>query len=131
MNPSLVLSVRRYSFTDERDASRLVEGVTVQFLDPYALEQTDTRLGVLPMSASAPVDVFDAFLRPTSPPDEPGGVTFPPPGSPTVPGLYELVWAQRPGKGGRAVATLVGARYLGSVDMMKIAESTLKAGKKP
>lgn len=89
----LVLGARRYSFKD--DAGELVEGVTMHYL-AEPVESRD-EIGYLPLSISAPVQVFRE-LR-------------------SLPAYADIDFRQRPGRNGRPQLVAVGLRYLGEASI--------------
>ena len=117
-----VTAARSYNFTDEKDASRQVEGLTVHYLDPSSVDDSDPqRTGLFPLQCPAPLSLAPAFgLAPPAPATHPGGGTGGPSAVPPLPGVYELTFAQRPGKGNRPVLTCVDAKLVRSVDFAKI-----------
>lgn len=139
MNRSLVLSVRRYSFTEE-GTGRVVDGCTVTFLDPSAAAEPGTdRVGLAPLTINGPLDLFSSFAAeglpfPSASDGQPAkggqgaaqGVTAPVPALPPLPAVFDLEFAMRPGKNSRPVLSLVGAEFIQSVDIAKIMKSAGK-----
>ncbi len=86
----LVLGARPYDFKDD-DGSR-VEGVTLHYItsdrDPNAQS-----VGHVPLNVSAAVKFFHLLEG--------------------CPGLYDIEFGQRPGRGGRPSVTVVGMKHLG------------------
>lgn len=125
----IVLAARSYNFQDEKDATRQVEGLTVHYLDPSAVDDTDpSRMGMFPLQVPAPLTLLPAFVDPghraitaagpVAHAPEGGGITPPPPS--LLPAVYDLTFAQRPGKGNRPVLTCIGAKPVARVDIEKI-----------
>lgn len=91
----LVLNAKCYSFAN--DDGEKVEGTTLQYLDPGEVTDEQNRRGAEVMTISAPVDFFAQL--------------------PTLPGLYDLTFKQRPGKNGRPTLAVTSARYMTAVDL--------------
>ena len=135
MSRALVLSVRRYSFTN--DAGEVVEGCTVTFLDPLSAAEPGTdRVGMAPLTINGPQDLFSSFAAeglpvPSASPgarakggqDAAQGLTAPVPALPPLPAVFDLGFAMRPGKNSRPVLSLVAAEYVESVDIAKLVKS--------
>jgi hypothetical protein len=96
----LVLHVRSYSF--EADDGRPISGASVTYLDleapPSALAPNE--YGLAPLTVSAPSRMGADFT--------------------TVPGVYQLHFHQRRGKGGKPVVALGGATLERSVDLARV-----------
>jgi len=132
MHNVLVIGVRAYSFVDEKDG-RVIEGCTVSYVDPFMADDSGDRSGLAVMNATGSTSLYRAFSSPSSTPQGEGAsipsAPSPAPSSlPTaapgrVPGVFQLQWAMRPGKGGRPVSVLVGAEFVKPVDIAKITES--------
>lgn len=90
----LVLGARPYDFKDD-DGAR-VEGVTIHYItsDP---DPSARSVGHVPLNVSAPIKFFHLLDK--------------------VPGLYDIEFGQRPGRGGRPTVTVVGMEYLGDVSI--------------
>lgn len=93
----LVLHVRPFDFQGED--GRNISGASVTYLDLEVTPSTD-ELGLAPLTISAPARMGDQF--------------------PQVPGLYELHFTHRRGKGGRPVLALGGATLDRPVDLTKL-----------
>jgi hypothetical protein len=91
----LVLSVRPYSF--EADDGRNLSGASVTYIDLDAEPLQDQATGFAPLTISAPARLTPDF--------------------PKVPGMYQLHFTQRRGKGGRPVLALGGATLERPVDL--------------
>ncbi len=95
----LVLNVRPYSF--EADDGRQITGASVTYVDLEAgavgAPSTDGELGLAPLTISAPERVVRDFD--------------------TVPGLYQLHFTHRRGKGGKPQLALGGATMVRSVNL--------------
>ena len=97
----LVLNAKRYSF--KNDDGEQVEGTTLQYLDPSEEVDEANRRGAEVLTITAPVKFFDELH--------------------TLPGLYELVFKQRPGKNGRPTLTVTTARFLDSASLLAAASA--------
>jgi hypothetical protein len=97
----LVLNAKRYSF--KNDDGELVEGTTLQYLDPEEEVQEANRRGAEVLTITAPVDFFDQLH--------------------TLPGSYDLNFRQRPGKNGRPTLAVTSARFSESVNLGQIQSS--------
>jgi hypothetical protein len=86
----LVLNAKRYSF--KNDDGEQVEGTTLQYLEPGELVAEANRRGADVMTITASVAFYDQL--------------------PTLPGVYDLGFKQRPGKNGRPTLTVTSARFL-------------------
>lgn len=95
METTILLSARRYDFNDDKGAS--VKGVTLQYLTGDT-ENTDTGRGCSVFTITAPFDVWLALK--------------------TVPGVYDLDFKQRPGKGGRPTLQCVSANFKAPFDAL-------------
>lgn len=91
----LVLNAKRYSFAN--DDGEKVEGTTLQYLEPAELVAEENRRGAEVMTITAPVEFYDQL--------------------PTLPGLYDLGFRQRPGKNGRPTLTVTSARFLAGAEL--------------
>lgn len=91
----LVLNAKRYSFAN--DDGEKVEGTTLQYLEPSEAVEEANRRGAEVMTITAPVDFYDQL--------------------PSLPGLYDLSFRQRPGKNGRPTLTVTSARLMSRVDL--------------
>lgn len=89
MEQCLILSARRYDFTDDEKVRH--EGVTITYLTGE-VQADDTTRGVVPMSVSLPLTLWPSVQQ--------------------LPGFYEMDFRQRPGKNGRPTLTLTGVRFL-------------------
>lgn len=89
METCVLLSARRYEFTDEK-TGRPVEGVSLTYLTGE-VEKTDDQRGMFPLSITAPVESFAALQ--------------------VVPGIYDMDFKQRPGKGGKPTLQCVSLRF--------------------
>lgn len=87
----LVLGARRYDFKDN-DGGR-VEGVSLHYLTLDGSDDSDVR-GEIPLSCSAPPAVFHQLEE--------------------LPGMYEVDFRQRPGRGGRPQLVCAGLEYIGA-----------------
>lgn len=96
----LVLSVRPYSF--EADDGRNLSGASVTYVDLEAdsTPGPDARSAFAPLTISAPARLASDF--------------------PSVPGVYQLDFTQRRGKGGRPVLALGGATLERPVDLTSL-----------
>jgi len=94
----LVLSVRPYSF--EADDGRNLSGASVTYVDLEAETRPEDGSGYAPLTISAPTRVASDFSK--------------------VPGLYDLHFTQRRGKGGRPVLALGGATLERPVDLTNL-----------
>ncbi len=88
METCILLAARRYQFAD--DKGRSVEGVSLTYLTGDTDDSTDQR-GMFPMSITAPLEAFGALQA--------------------VPGLYDMDFKQRPGKGGKPTLQCVSLRF--------------------
>lgn len=112
MSRVVVLSVRRYGF--QNDEGELVEGCTVTFLDPSAApDPTGTSLGLPVMNINGSLAIFDEFERRTG--VEPLA---------SLPGVFDLDMAMRPGKRNRPTLSLVGVQFVAAVNFEKISKNT-------
>lgn len=95
---AIVLAARRYGFMDEEKGAK-VEGVTLTYFDPEAERHVagEDRLGVDLMTISGDLGNFDRLRE--------------------VPGLYELAFTQRPGKGGRPTLALAGVHFVEAISL--------------
>lgn len=91
----LVLNAKRYSF--KNDDGEQVEGTTLQYLEPGELVDESNRRGAEVLTITAPVDFFDQL--------------------PTLPGVYDLGFRQRPGKNGRPTLAVTSARFLSGAEL--------------
>lgn len=91
----LVLNAKRYSFAN--DEGEKVEGTTLQYLEPGELVAEENRRGAEVLTITAPVDFFDQL--------------------PTLPGIYDLNFRQRPGKNGRPTLAVTSARFLSGAEL--------------
>ena len=91
----LVLNAKRYSFAN--DDGEKAEGTTLQYLEPGELVAEENRRGAEVLTITAPVDFFDQL--------------------PTLPGLYDMHFRQRPGKNGRPTLTVTSARFLAAAEL--------------
>jgi hypothetical protein len=89
METCVLLSARRYQFADDK-TGRAVEGVTLTYLTGDA-ETTGDQRGMFPLSITAPFEVFGTLTE--------------------VPGVYDMDFKQRPGKGGKPTLQVVGLRF--------------------
>jgi hypothetical protein len=94
MQECLLLAARRYDFKDEQ--GRRIEGVTLTYLTGD-VDKAGDRLGQMPMSIPAPVDVWHQLQA--------------------VPGVYGIDFRQRPGKGGRPTLQAVGLEFLSAASL--------------
>lgn len=95
METAILLSARRYDFNDDKGKS--VQGVTLQYLTGDT-ENTDTDRGCSVFTITAPFDVWDALK--------------------TIPGVYDMDFKQRPGKGGRPTLQCVAANFKAPFDAL-------------
>lgn len=95
METTILLSARRYDFKDEKD--KTVQGVTLQYLTGDA-ESTETERGCSVFTITAPFDVWLTLKN--------------------VPGVYDLDFKQRPGKGGRPTLQCVAANFKAPFDAL-------------
>ena len=96
----LVLHVRPYDF--DSDDGRRISGASVTYLDlaePDTSRASDER-GVAPLTISTTVDASRGISQ--------------------APGIYDLRFTQRRGKGGRPVLTLTGAQLVRPLDFMEL-----------
>jgi len=92
MERVVILSARRYDFEDER--RNRIEGTTLTYLAEG--QETDAGVkGILPVSISATPGVYSQLEA--------------------VPGVYDIDLRMRPGKGGKASVSVVGARFIEAV----------------
>lgn len=103
METCVLLSARRYDFTGT-DGGQVV-GVTLTYLTGDVENSPDNR-GAAPLSITAPVDLY-AQLGP-------------------LPGLYDMDFKQRPGKGGKPTLQCTGVRFQTALDGLL---SPVQAGK--
>jgi hypothetical protein len=94
MQNCLVLGARRYDFQDE--SGRRVSGVTLTYLTGDLEGEADRR-GQASLSIAAPPDVWHQLQA--------------------VPGIYDIDFRQRPGKGGRPQLQAVGVHFLAPVNL--------------
>lgn len=100
MSKALVLSVRRYDFTDEKDGRQLT-GVTVEYLDPESeLTSPGDRRGLPVFTVGGSVDLDKEFSA--------------------VPGVYDLDFRMKPGLKGRPTLQLSGAHLVQGVKCAEI-----------
>lgn len=92
MEKCVILSARAYDFQDSQNQQ--VKGVSLTYLTGDH-EDTDQRRGVFPMTVSATSEVFRSITA--------------------VPGVYELDFKQRPGRGGKPSLTVVGAKFFAAL----------------
>lgn len=97
---ALVLALRNYSFIDEK-TGRVIEGSKLEYLDPDS-SPGEGQNGLPPFSLSADPSTAATFA------------TLP------MPGVYELTFRRRPGKGGKAVEMLSSAEFIQSVNIADI-----------
>ncbi len=100
METCVLLSARRYQFTDDKGAP--VQGVTLTYLTGD-VETTGDRRGLSPLTINAPVDVFSSLS--------------------VVPGVYGMEFKQRPGKNGRPTLQVTGVRFEAALDGLLAAVS--------
>jgi hypothetical protein len=84
------LGARRYDFKDD-DGGR-VEGVTLHYLTLEGSDGSDSR-GEIPFSCSSPPALYHQLEE--------------------LPGMYEVDFRQRPGRGGKPTLQAVGVSYSG------------------
>jgi hypothetical protein len=89
METCVLLAARRYQFTDDK-TGRPVEGVSLTYLTGDS-ETTPDQRGMFPLSITAPLEVFGLLTE--------------------VPGVYDMDFKQRPGKGGKPALQVVGLRF--------------------
>lgn len=97
----LVLNVRPYSF--EADDGRQISGASVTYLDLEAGDDTTPSTdekGLAPLTISAPERIVQDFDG--------------------VPGLYQLHFTHRRGKGGKPQLSLGGATLVRTVDLSSL-----------
>lgn len=87
MEKCVVLAARAYDFQDERNQQ--IKGVSLTYITDH-YEDTHDRRGSFPMIVSATSEVFHSISA--------------------LPGVYELDFRQRPGRGGKPGLTVVGAK---------------------
>lgn len=91
MQRVLVFGARRYDFKDD-DGGR-VEGVTLHYLTLDGSEGEENQLGEIPFQCSAPVSMFHHFE--------------------SSPAMYDVVFKQRPGRGGKPTLHATKVSYAG------------------
>ncbi len=95
METTILLSARRYDFNDDKGKS--VQGVTLQYLTGDT-ETSDNDKGCSVFTITAPYDVWLTLKA--------------------VPGVYDLDFKQRPGKGGRPTLQCVAANFKAPFDAL-------------
>ena len=93
METCVVLGARSYSFMD--DKGKPVEGVSVTYLTGDVEEEAD-RKGAFPLTITGPLQLLGQF--------------------PSLPGVYEMDFKQRPGPKGKPTLQVVGATLKGPLD---------------
>ena len=93
METCVVLGARSYSFTD--DKGKPVSGVSVTYLTGDVEHEGD-RKGVFPLTITGPIELAAAF--------------------PSLPGVYEMDFKQRPGPKGKPTLQVVGAKFNHALD---------------
>lgn len=93
MQTCVLLSARRYDFAGS-DGNQVV-GMTLTYLTGDVEESADNR-GAAPMSITAPLALYSE-LGP-------------------LPGLYDMDFRQRPGKGGKPTLQCVGVKFRSALD---------------
>lgn len=93
----LVLHVRDFDF--ESDDGGRVAGATVTYLDPLTPLDPSER-GLPPLQMTVKPEVARQL--------------------PEAPAYYELTFAQRRGKGGKAALSLIGARHIGPAELATV-----------
>lgn len=78
-----VLGVRRYSFPDENDAKRIVEGCKVDYVDEWDTVEQQNARGIIINTASMPYEAFPMFQA--------------------VPGEYDVLFESRKGQKGEMI----------------------------
>ncbi len=96
METTILLSARRYDFKDEA-TGKTVQGVNLQYVTRERDDSDDQR-GCLMFTISAPFEVWEQLKA--------------------IPGVYDMDFKQRPGKGGRPTLQCVSATYKGSFDAL-------------
>ena len=104
----LVVSASRYSFEDEKNASRRIEGAKLSMVQ--AKDDTPDRKGPAIVSVDAPYRVFSDIT--------------------SVPGIYEVVLGLAPAKDGKATVRAESARLIEPVDLVVSQESTPEPARK-
>jgi hypothetical protein len=103
----LVLSADNWNMVDERTGQPMA-GVSVWYVNKYRDDDVGS-LGNKPIKIGATDDTFKVLRE--------GG----------LPGVYELDYGARPGKGGKASLTLTGAKFIHAVDFFVVKNTALKA----
>lgn len=97
METAILLNARRYDFKDET-TGRLVQGVTLQYLTAD-VENNDNDKGCMLFTITAPSEVWGQLQ--------------------SVPGVYDMEFKQRPGKGGRPTLQCVATKFKAPYDIVK------------
>lgn len=93
---ALITSADTWEMTDER-TGELRRGLSVWYLNEYR-EDTNTAIGSKPTKVSGSQELLDEMRG-------------------KVPGLFEMQYGSRPGAQGKATLTLVGVKFIRSVDL--------------
>ena len=95
----LVLSADRWEMVDDKTGEEL-KGVSAWYVNSYREDEKGS-IGQKPTKVSATPETFAIF--------EKSG----------LPGVYELEYGSRPGKGGKAALALIGAKFIESFDLTR------------
>lgn len=107
MDTVVLLSARQYNFTD--DAGKSVQGVTLTYITGD-VDSSGPRRGCAPMSVNAVPEVFAQLDA--------------------VPGLYDVDFRQRPGKGGRPTLTATALKLRSPLDgLLRATQQASQEGK--
>ena len=104
----LVVSASRYSFEDEKNASRRIEGAKLSMIQDK--KDTPDRKGPAIVNVDGPYSLFSEIT--------------------SVPGIYEVVLGLAPAKDGKATVRAESARLLEPVDLVVPQESTPEPARK-
>ena len=101
METCVVLGARSYSFEDAQ--GKLVSGVSVTYITGDVENEAD-RKGAFPLTITGPLQLLAQF--------------------PTLPGVYDMDFKQRPGPKGKPTLQVVGATLKGPLDgFLRVAKS--------
>lgn len=93
---AVVTSADTWEMVDER-TGELRRGLSVWYLNDYR-EDTESAIGCKPTKVSASVELLQAMRG-------------------KLPGVFEMEYGSRPGAQGKATLTLVGVKFIRSIDL--------------
>ena len=106
----LVLSADAWSLTDEK-TGEVRSGFSVWYVNDYR-EDTETQIGMKPTKITATEEILKVLK------------------SGTLPALFDLDFASRPGAGGKATLTLIRAKHIRDIDLFAETEASSSKSQK-